>query len=249
MYGSEFQAVYNSELTLSDRGEPHIVVHVANHKTSVTQDCRIALNPYWTDNFDLYFRYVRTIIFRPKNPTHPYFLTQSDGRHFLKVSNVIEKLQKQYKVPKITSSTARCSWETWVEGRPEAHRKLFADYLCHSAEEARSHYKHGFAKTSIDALAVLEAIKKDHGVDGKGNRVSLTVDAAVAHRTWAVATTSVDVTPAAEHEVPPSTATPPKTVFPRSPKTPKDLKVKRIMDQLKEKVAGHIANVTLPTTN
>ncbi|KAH3881282.1 hypothetical protein DPMN_005207 [Dreissena polymorpha] len=109
MYGSEFQAAYNGERTLSDSDEPHIVVHVANHKTNVTQDCRIALNPYWTDNFDLYFRYVRTIIFHLKNPTHPYFFAQSDRRHFRKVSDGIEKLQKQYKVPKITLSTARCS--------------------------------------------------------------------------------------------------------------------------------------------
>ncbi|KAH3847880.1 hypothetical protein DPMN_090215 [Dreissena polymorpha] len=118
---------------------------------------------------------MRTIIFRLKNPTHPYFFTQSDRPHFRKVSDWIEILQKQYKDPKITSSTARCSWETWVEGRPKDHRKLVADYPCHSAEVARSHYKHGFAKTSIDALAVLDAIKEDHGVNGKGNRVSVTV--------------------------------------------------------------------------
>ncbi|KAH3779582.1 hypothetical protein DPMN_157385 [Dreissena polymorpha] len=74
------------------------------------------------------------------------------------------------------------------------------------------------------------------------------MDVAVAHSVpRAVATTSVDVTPAAEQEVPSSTATPPKTVFPRSPKTPKNLKVKPIMDQLKEKLAGDIADVTLPT--
>ncbi|KAH3859566.1 hypothetical protein DPMN_102383 [Dreissena polymorpha] len=248
MHGSEFQAAYNVERTLSDDGIPHIVVHVANHKTNVTQDCRIALDSYWTEIFYLYFRYVRTIIFRLKNATHPYFFTQHDGRHYKKVSDGIEKLQKQYGVPKITSSTARCAWETWVERRPEAERKLVADHLCHSAEVAKSHYKHGFAKTTVDALRAFRAIEADLGVGGKGNRVSVTVDAAVAHSVpRSVATTSVDVTPVAEQEVPPSTATPPKAVLPKSPKTPKDIKVERIMDQLKEKVAGDIADVTIPT--
>ncbi|KAH3738578.1 hypothetical protein DPMN_045216 [Dreissena polymorpha] len=72
-------------------------------------------------------------------------------------------------------------------------KKLIADYLCHSEKVAASHYKVGFQKTSVDALAVLEEIEADQAAEGKGNRESETVDAAVAHSIpQAVANTLVD---------------------------------------------------------
>ncbi|KAH3829263.1 hypothetical protein DPMN_131258 [Dreissena polymorpha] len=103
------------------------MIGTAEQTPSATHDCRIALNPYWTKMFDFYYGYIRASIFKKKNMTHEFFFIQYDGKPFKKVSDGIVKLQKQYKVAKITSGTARIAIQTYTQSLPPA--KQFADFI------------------------------------------------------------------------------------------------------------------------
>ncbi|KAH3697594.1 hypothetical protein DPMN_085097 [Dreissena polymorpha] len=77
----EFNAAFHGERVSHINGD-YIIIFVANQKTADTHDCRNALSPYWITAFDLYYRYVRTIIASQKQVTNPYFFTQYDGNHY-----------------------------------------------------------------------------------------------------------------------------------------------------------------------